>query len=149
MLGIEARRPLPPYAEERFDHWFAQHVNKRRPTRGKVILWDDTFVRYHEPNIGRAAVAVLEAAGFEVVLPNHRKCCGRPAFSQGNLDEAAKLGRHNLELLSKDSKQYADSFPGAFVLLDVCGGLSRVEIGECGSGCETVSSCLSNLLRIC
>jgi len=37
--------------------------------RGKVMLWDDTFVRYHEPHIGRAAVAVLEAAGFEVVLP--------------------------------------------------------------------------------
>ncbi|EEF62309.1 FAD-binding and (Fe-S)-binding domain-containing protein [Pedosphaera parvula] len=101
-LGIEAKRPLPPYAEERFDHWFAQHVNSRRPTRGKVILWDDTFVRYHEPNIGMAAVAVLEAAGFEVVLPNNRRCCGRPAFSQGNLDEAAKLGRHNLELLSQD-----------------------------------------------
>ena len=35
--------------------------------RGKVILWDDTFVRYHEPHIGMAAVKVLEALGFEVV----------------------------------------------------------------------------------
>jgi len=45
---------------------------------------------------------VLEAAGFEVVLPKLRKCCGRPAFSQGNLDEAAQLGRHNLALLNSD-----------------------------------------------
>ena len=49
-----------------------------------------------------AAVKVLEAAGFEVVLPKLRKCCGRPAFSQGNLDEAARLGRHNLALLNSD-----------------------------------------------
>ncbi|MEO5803878.1 MAG: heterodisulfide reductase-related iron-sulfur binding cluster, partial [Verrucomicrobiota bacterium] len=51
-----------------------------------------------------AAVAVLEAAGFEVVLAQKRKCCGRPAFSQGNLHEAARLGKHNLDLLrSEDS----------------------------------------------
>jgi Fe-S oxidoreductase len=65
------------------------------------LLWDDTFVRYHEPEIGRAAVAVLEAAGFEVMLARGRQCCGRPAFSQGNLDKAARLGRHNLQLLSE------------------------------------------------
>ena len=70
------------------------------PRRGKVILWDDTFVRYHEPHIGIAAVKVLEALGFEVLLVKNRHCCGRPAFSQGNLDAAAKLGKHNLDVLS-------------------------------------------------
>src|SRR5437016_5228943 len=64
-IGIAAQRPLPHYAEERFDHWFASRSAPRRPTRGRVLLWDDTFVRYHEPEIGQAAVAVLEAAGFE------------------------------------------------------------------------------------
>ena len=66
---------------------------------GNVLLWDDTFVRYHEPEVGRAAVAVLEAAGLAVHLLERRKCCGRPAFSQGNLDEARRLGRHNLARL--------------------------------------------------
>jgi FAD/FMN-containing dehydrogenase/Fe-S oxidoreductase len=70
------------------------------PRRGKVILWDDTFVRYHEPHIGIAAVKVLEALGFEVALAKNRRCCGRPAFSQGNLDLAAKLGKHNVDCLS-------------------------------------------------
>ena len=69
-------------------------------TRGKVILWDDTFVRYHDPHIGKAAVKVLEALGFAVELLKDRRCCGRPAFSQGNLDAAAEVGRHNIELLS-------------------------------------------------
>ncbi len=101
-LGIAASRPLPPYTEERFDFWFAQRSSKLNAPRGRVLLWDDTFVRYHEPNIGIAAVKVLEAAGFEVALPMNRRCCGRPAFSQGNLDEAARLGRHNLEILARD-----------------------------------------------
>ena len=112
-IGISARRSLPHYATERFDKWFAKHAvagvgDPGRPSaitdrgyngahraplqqRGKVILWDDTFVRYHEPHIGIAAVKVLEALGFEVSLVKNRRCCGRPAFSQGNLDAAAKL----------------------------------------------------------
>ena len=114
-LGISAKRSLPHYAKERFDRWFEKHavalseratngstVGDRRDKRGKVILWDDTFVRYNEPHIGIAAVSVLEALGFEVALITNRKCCGRPAFSEGNLKEAARLGRHNLGLLDAD-----------------------------------------------
>ncbi|MDQ3118393.1 MAG: FAD-binding protein, partial [Verrucomicrobiota bacterium] len=99
-LGLSAERPLPPYATQRFDRWFARRPKKNGSTRGRVTLWDDTFVRYHEPHIGIAAVAVLEALGFEVSLLKGRACCGRPAFSQGNLDEAARLGRSNLDLLA-------------------------------------------------
>ena len=65
-----------------------------------VILWDDTFVRYNEPHIGKAAVKVLERSGYRVSLARGRQCCGRPAFSQGNLDQAAKFGEHNIKLLS-------------------------------------------------
>jgi Fe-S oxidoreductase len=57
-------------------------------------------VRYHEPHIGIAAVKVLEAMGFEVALLKQRRCCGRPAFSQGNIDVAAEVARHNVDLLS-------------------------------------------------
>src|SRR5213083_2491004 len=110
-LGLSARRSLPHYTNARFDRWFEKHavaggadpgtaVNDRGYNRGKVILWDDTFVRYHEPHIGIAAVKVLEALGFDVSLGKKRRCCGRPAFSQGNLDAAAKLGKHNVDLLN-------------------------------------------------
>ncbi len=102
VLGLSTKRLLPPFALERFDHWFAKRPPFRAAYRGRVMLWDDTFVRYHEPHVGMAAIKVLEAAGFEVVLPAQRKCCGRPAFSQGDLDEAARLGRHNLALLNSD-----------------------------------------------
>src|SRR5438093_1804542 len=118
-LGVSAKRSLPHYTSERFDRWFEKHavaggadpsgrtaVNARG-YRGKVILWDDTFVRYHESHIGIAAVKVLEALGFEVALVKNRQCCGRPAFSQGNLDLAAKLGKHNIGCLS--SLQYSNT----------------------------------------
>ena len=103
LLGIAWQRPLPHYAKPRFDRWFARHRRPDAAHRGRVFLWDDTFVRYHEPHIGVAAVAVLEAAGFEVALVKGRKCCGRPAFSQGYLDRAGELGRHNLALLSREA----------------------------------------------
>jgi FAD/FMN-containing dehydrogenase/Fe-S oxidoreductase len=102
-LGITSHRKLPYYASERFDRWFAKRKDRPAGERGRVILWDDTFVRYHEPNIGMAAVKVLEAAGFQVDLVRERKCCGRPAFSQGNLAEASKLGAQNLALLQRDA----------------------------------------------
>ena len=102
--GISAERPLPKYARERFDKWFWKRRPAHPPARGKVILWDDTFVRYNDPHIGQAAVSILELAGFEVTLASGRKCCGRPAFSMGNLGEASKLGAHNLALLSQDTE---------------------------------------------
>jgi FAD/FMN-containing dehydrogenase/Fe-S oxidoreductase len=112
-FGLTDKRPLPHYTKQRFDRWFEKHVaalferrngnatviDRRYRSRGDVVLWDDTFVRYHEPHIGIAAVKVLEALGFNVLLLNGRKCCGRPAFSQGNLEAARVMGRHNLDLL--------------------------------------------------
>lgn len=103
LAGITPRRALPRFAKQRFDEWFAKRPPPPAvsvPVRGRVILWDDTFVRYYEPHIGIAAVRVLERAGFEVVLPEGRKCCGRPAFSQGNLELARRWGEHNLALLA-------------------------------------------------
>jgi FAD/FMN-containing dehydrogenase/Fe-S oxidoreductase len=102
-FGIATQRPLPLFARERFDRWFARHRSQVVPRRGSVILWDDTFVRYHEPHIGQAAVKVLEAAGYAVTLVKRRKCCGRPAFSVGDLDTATKLGAHNLALLAAEA----------------------------------------------
>jgi Fe-S oxidoreductase len=102
VFDLAPNRPLPELANRRFDRWFAKHAPETDGQRGRVILWDDTFARYHEPHIAIAAVKVLAAAGYYVTLAQKRKCCGRPAFSQGNLAEAQKLGQHNLALLAND-----------------------------------------------
>jgi len=101
VLGLNADRPLPPFAGDRFDRWFARRpAPTGAPRRGEVILWDDTWTRYHEPDVGRAAVRVLESAGFAVRLAEGRACCGRPAASRGLLREARRLGEHNIALLA-------------------------------------------------
>lgn len=106
ILGLAPERTLPHYTKHRFDKWFAhRQPSGKSATRGRVILWDDTYARYYDPQIGLAAVQVLEEAGFEVTLSKGRKCCGRPAFSQGNLDEAKRLGMHNVDLLNSDVDQ--------------------------------------------
>jgi FAD/FMN-containing dehydrogenase/Fe-S oxidoreductase len=99
-VGLTAKRPLPRYASQRFDHWFAKRNGRGPGARGRVILWDDCSVRYYEPNIGIAAVRILEAAGFEVALPEGSRCCGRPAFSIGRLDVAQRFGQHNVHLFA-------------------------------------------------
>jgi Fe-S oxidoreductase len=98
--GFTHKRPLPPFAKQRFDHWFKKRRNgKADAPRGRVLLWDDCFVRYNEPHIGQAAVKVLETAGYEVALLEGRRCCGRTAFSVGRLDVAKKWGEHNVALI--------------------------------------------------
>ena len=100
VFGFDAEAPLPPFARRRFDSWFKRRGGAGEGGRGRVILWDDTWVRYHEPGVGRSAVEVLEAAGYEVVLSAGRKCCGRPAASRGLLDVVRRAAEHNLGLLA-------------------------------------------------
>jgi len=99
-LGVAADAPLPPFTRHRFDRWFLQRSRPAPGSRGRILLWDDTWTRYHEARVGRAAVEVLGAAGFEIGLVDGRRCCGRPAASRGLLGEVRRLGEHNLNLLA-------------------------------------------------
>ncbi|HUH13303.1 MAG TPA: FAD-binding and (Fe-S)-binding domain-containing protein, partial [Longimicrobiales bacterium] len=72
----------------------------RAPLR--VVLWADTFTDHFTPDNARAALEVLEAAGFEVVVPRRRVCCGRPLYDWGFLDRAEGLLRGALETLREE-----------------------------------------------
>ena len=104
VAGIDRRRPLPALAVETFTEWFRKRESLRKrlvttqALRGEVVLFHDTFVTYNTPEIGRAAVQLLEAAGFQVVLVE-RKCCGRPLISKGMLTEARDNAAWNVERL--------------------------------------------------
>jgi FAD/FMN-containing dehydrogenase/Fe-S oxidoreductase len=98
VAGIDRRRPLPALAEQTFTDWFAQRPAPVAAPRGEVVLFHDTFVTYNAPEIGRAAVQLLEAAGYRVVLVD-RKCCGRPLISKGMLIEAREHAAWNVERL--------------------------------------------------
>jgi FAD/FMN-containing dehydrogenase/Fe-S oxidoreductase len=99
VAGIDRRRPLPPLAGETFTAWFARHRAPAAAPRGEVVLFHDTFVTYNTPEIGQAAVELLETAGYRVVLVD-RKCCGRPLISKGMLDVAREHAAYNVAKLA-------------------------------------------------
>src|SRR2546429_967805 len=98
IVGIDRRRPLPALATETFEDWFRGHAAPAGAPRGEAVLFHDTFVSYNTPEIGRAAVRLLEGAGYRVVLVD-RKCCGRPLISKGMLDEAREHAAWNVARL--------------------------------------------------
>src|SRR6202043_872504 len=67
-----------------------------------VVLWTDTFNNYFLPDTAKAAVEVLEAAGFRVVIPEASLCCGRPLYDFGMLDRAKRLLLRTLDALATE-----------------------------------------------
>ncbi|MEW9520669.1 FAD-binding and (Fe-S)-binding domain-containing protein [Streptomyces tubercidicus] len=139
--GIAPERPIPELATETFTRWWWRRhgttatgeASGRRttatagaphPASGRtVILWPDTFTNHLSPEVGRAAVRVLEAAGLRPLLPPtaplrqqpggalpqpaalprlHRPplCCGLTYVSTGQLDQARRVMRRTIEILS-------------------------------------------------
>ena len=98
-LGIDSRRRMPKLASQTFSQWFAGRPAPPAGTRGTVVLFNDTFLEYNDPQIGVAATALLEAAGFTVVLPASRVCCGRPLISKGFLAQAKERAKENVAAL--------------------------------------------------
>ncbi|RME39546.1 MAG: oxidoreductase [Planctomycetota bacterium] len=101
-LGLDARMPLPHLARRTFRAWYRRHRRKRTSRsapRGTCVYFVDTWTNPFTPEVGIATVRLLEAAGFDVVCPE-TLCCGRPAISQGLLQEAAALARHNVRELA-------------------------------------------------
>ena len=87
LLGIDRRRPLPRFARETLVRWHRRHCPAGAGTRGEVVFLADSFTTYTEPAVGRAAIELLEAAGWRVRLES-AGCCGRSSISKGLLDRA-------------------------------------------------------------
>jgi len=98
MLGIDRRRRLPPVRSRTFEGWFRSHRANGPAPRGRVVFFHDTFTNFNHPEVGAAAVALLEGLGYEVVIVPH-VCCGRSMISKGLLDNAAANAAQNVDLL--------------------------------------------------
>jgi FAD/FMN-containing dehydrogenase/Fe-S oxidoreductase len=91
VAGIDRRRSLPRLHGHHFRRWFAKHEPAPSAGQfGRVLLLDDCFTTFNDPNIGRAAVRVLEQAGYQVELAG-LTCCCRPMISKGFLQQAREL----------------------------------------------------------
>lgn len=103
VLGIAPARSFPPFARPTLVDWLAgrqRHAGVQNAQ--KVILFNDCFMTYNYPQVGRTTVELLERAGFEVLLVD-KACCGRPMISKGFVEEARRCAAKNVEAL----KDYA------------------------------------------
>ena len=99
--GIDARRPLPRFAAPTFRAWFGRRPTPAAGRAGPpVLLWVDTFTDYFTPEVGQAAVRVLEAAGYAVRITSEPVCCGLTWISTGQLDGARRQLRRSLDALN-------------------------------------------------
>lgn len=90
IAGIAPQRKIPAFARQTFREWFIARKEKTNSQKPKVILWTDTFNNYYLSETLIAGMEVLEAAGFEVVIPRQTLCCGRPLYDFGMLELAKK-----------------------------------------------------------
>lgn len=106
LLNISGDRMLPKFASEPFTAWFKKNRSKKSitPQKRQVVLFNDTFNTYNDPHISIAALEILEAAGYEVLLPGH-KCCGRPMISKGLFKKARHAAQHTVEKLAPFAKK--------------------------------------------
>jgi FAD/FMN-containing dehydrogenase/Fe-S oxidoreductase len=100
--GMPRERRIPPFAPFTFTDWFARRPVQRGRTRGRVILWPDTFNNHFHPQTAINAVHALERAGFDVHVPRTPLCCGRPLYDYGMLDTARRWLREIMRALEPD-----------------------------------------------
>ncbi len=98
--GIDSRRPLPRFAARTFRGWFESRAAVIGAGIGEpVLLWVDTFTDHFTPDVGRAAVRVLEDAGYTVQIAPKPVCCGLTWISTGQLDGARRQLTRTLDAL--------------------------------------------------
>jgi Fe-S oxidoreductase len=86
LVGIARARPLP-----RFERRTLIRTHRQKPgARGEVVFLADSFTTFTEPAVGRAAIELLEAAGYSVRLES-AGCCGRASISKGLLHQARTM----------------------------------------------------------
>ena len=98
LTKVDRRRKLPKVVARTFEAQFGKRNPNTTGSRGDIVLFHDTFMNFNHPEVGIAAVELLEAFGFNVILPA-RVCCGRPMVSAGMLERATRNARHNIQAL--------------------------------------------------
>jgi Fe-S oxidoreductase len=99
-LGIHRDRLLPTYHAETFAKWFSKRPALKGKGEEKVALFYTCTVNYNEPDIGKAAVAVLEKNGIECAVPE-QQCCGLPFLDVGQMERALEKMQANSAALAK------------------------------------------------
>ncbi len=104
-LGIHRDRLLPTFHAETFSKWMRKRSALPKGNgEEKVALFYTCTVNYNEPEIGKAAVGVLEKNGIECLVPE-QQCCGLPFLDVGLMDRARNKIESNVDTLSQAVRQ--------------------------------------------
>jgi Fe-S oxidoreductase len=134
-LGLTSQRQIPRLAAVSFRRWAHRQVpeifRKHQAEAStpavdgrEVILWVDTFNNYVHPDTCRAALNVLEQAGFRVRCPEAALCCGRPLYDFGMLKQAKQYLRNVMNVLGAE----IDAGLPIIVLEPSCASVFRDEL---------------------
>jgi FAD/FMN-containing dehydrogenase/Fe-S oxidoreductase len=100
-LGISAARPLPRFHRQDLRSWFRRRPARPSPSsQGELIFLADSFTTFTEPSAGRAAIELLELAGWQVRFEG-TGCCGRASLSKGLVDQARRMAAGMAERLGE------------------------------------------------
>ena len=128
--GIAPERDIPRFATQSFRRWWRTRrtAADQRPVadRPPVLLWVDTFTNYFNPGIGRAAVEVLESAGYRVEVAPGTQCCGLTWLTTGQLGIARWVARRALDAIDP----YLAAGMPMVVLEPSCGAAFRSDLPE-------------------
>ncbi len=99
-VGIARERTPPALATKKLETWFRQWRAKSGAagTARDVVLFADCWANYHETAMGRCAVKILSAMGYNVVMAGG-VCCQRTRISKGFLDDAKRGGAETVSKL--------------------------------------------------
>lgn len=99
-IGVHRRKSLPTFAWQTFTRWFEKRATKAPESPvAKVVLFPTCSVEWNRPEIGKAAVQVLERNGVEVAV-DYPHCCGMPYFDVGDVAAAQEARRGLVAALS-------------------------------------------------
>ncbi len=96
-FGIDKRRKLPKFAKKSLVALSKNFEVKK--SNKSVLLFPDTFNNYQSPEVGLAIYKILNKSGYNVIIPEDTKCCGRPMLSSGQIDKAKHNIKYNIDLL--------------------------------------------------
>ena len=89
--GVDKRRRAPSFPPSTFHRWWRTRPHRPAPQQpDPVVLWVDSFTDGMNPAAARAAVTVLESAGYQVIVPAEVACCGLTWITTGQLDGAKR-----------------------------------------------------------
>ncbi len=106
VFDVHRHAAFPPFSFETFQGWCKKvHKKSKLVSDKRVVFFHGCSINYYEPYLGKAAIAVLEHNGYEVIVPEDQVCCGLPLLSNGEFDAARDKAHTNIDSLVKYAHQ--------------------------------------------